>query len=97
MGDAEKLPWLVCVKPKVVLFGYATEEEMRKDKPKLERCRMLVYWPTENHGLLGVAADGPKPGAKVTPAVPFLCPTEVEGYMLCTPEAVAAFEAEPWG
>lgn len=95
MSRVAKHPWLVCVKPRVVLFGYATEAEMRKPQPKLERCRMLVYW--SNRGLFDAAVSGPSPGSRVSPAVPWHRPSEVEGYSLCTPEAAARFEAEPWG
>jgi len=33
-------------------------------------CRMIIWWPKACRGLLGVAADGAKPGLRLSPSVP---------------------------
>jgi len=63
----------------------------------LHDARMAVYWPPETHGVLGLAADGPKTGAKISPKVPRIELDGVTAVMDMTPEAVAAWESEPWG
>lgn len=76
-----------------VFFGYAVET----DGPtiKLRRGRNCVYWPIANHGFLGLAADGPKEGARIGPAADI----ELRGItsvVEVTDEAAARWEAAPW-
>lgn len=92
-----KNAYVVCAKPRVVLFGYATPTEIRKAHPTLTNVRMCVYWSTGVHGVLGLAATGPLPDCRVTPAVSALTVREeIEATMICSQEAIAAWEREPW-
>lgn len=95
----EKKAWVVCCEPRVVLFGYATDEEIAKEHPFLERVRMLVYWDTATGSPVGAAGGGPQPGCRVThpPAPRSQVRTRVEAVMECSPEAVERWEAHPWG
>ncbi len=54
-----------------VIFGWV-EEIPEIDQPfEAFDARMILYWPEECKGLLGLAADGPKEGLRLTPTVPF--------------------------
>lgn len=77
-----------------VFFGYG--EPTDADTIKLEDVRMCVYWPEQNHGVLGLAAQGPLKGAKIGPAVPVATIRGVTAVFECTAEAAAAWESEPW-
>lgn len=77
-----------------VFFGYGTPTA--ESTIELSRARMCLYWPEENHGVVGLAADGPKTGARIGPAAPKIMLRDVTAVMECSPEAVAAWESEPW-
>lgn len=86
-------PVLVTTEYKGVFFGYATETSGKTIK--LRRGRCCIYWPTENRGFLGLANQGPLPGARVGP------PADVElrkvtSVAEVTPEAVHRWEHAPW-
>lgn len=90
--DKER-PVLVCTEYRGVFFGYAADTS--GDVVKLKRARNCVYWPREQHGFIGLASDGPKPGAKIGPAANIelrkvTCVCEV------TPAAVKAWESDLW-
>lgn len=76
-----------------VFAGFATDTA--GSTIKIRAARNCIYWPTDNKGFLGLAADGPKKGAKIGPAADIelrdiTCVVEV------TPQAQAAWEAAPW-
>lgn len=103
----EKKHYVVCARPKVVLSGLATPEEMKEDSPTLTDVRMAVFWSRATVGPMGLAAKGPDSQCRITAA----CPTRtipaarkgdaarsrVEGYGECSAEATKAWEREPWG
>ena len=73
-------PYIVCsgANGQCVVFGYSeTEPEVGKPH-RLERARMVIYWPEACNGLLGLAAAGPKPGLRLTPEVSFVKDMTVE-------------------
>lgn len=95
-SKAKSRPVLVTTAHRGVFVGHTTEEE--KDATiTLTDARMVVYWPAENRGVLGLAAEGPKRGAKVSPAVARLKLKNVTAVMDATPEAAKAWSACPWG
>lgn len=86
-------PVLVCTEHRGVFFGYATET--KGAQIDLKRARNVVYWPTENRGFVGLAANGPAKGARVGPAADMdlrkiTCVLEV------SEAARAKFEEAPW-
>jgi hypothetical protein len=86
-------PVLVTTAHRGVFFGYA--EDTSGGTVKLTRARCCIYWPRENKGFMGLAADGPKSGARVGPAADIEL-RDVTSIVECSPEAVAAWEAQPW-
>jgi hypothetical protein len=87
-------PLIVTTQHRGVFFGYG--EPTTEKIIRLERVRMCVYWPESNHGILGLASDGPKKGAQVGPAAPALLLQDVTAVIDVTPQAVEAWESEPW-
>jgi hypothetical protein len=84
---------LVTTVHKGVFFGYATDTEGAIIKLRSARC--CVYWPTENKGFLGLAAEGPKSGARVGPPANIEL-RDITCVAECTPKAVEAWEKAPW-
>ena len=92
MNDKER-PVLVTTEYRGVFFGYATDTS--GDTIKLKRARNCIYWPTSNHGFLGLAADGPRKGARVGPAADIEL-RKVTAVAEVGPEAVARWESQVW-
>lgn len=59
-------PVLVTTLHRGVFFGLAATTE--GETIDLSGCRNVLYWPAECRGFLGLAANGPKAGAKLGPA-----------------------------
>ena len=91
-SDKPERAVVICTDKRGVFFGYTAETG---ETMTLRKARMCVYWPSEQRGVLGLASDGPKKGAKISPATDgtFMGVTCV---LECTEAAVKAWEAAPW-
>lgn len=90
---------VVCTAKRGVFFGYApgtAQEIVERGSVTLERARMCVYWSQATKGVLGLAASGPKEGSRVGPKVPEMACGEVTAVLVCSPEAIEAWERGPW-
>jgi hypothetical protein len=92
---AKERPVLVTTSHRGVFFGYTTDIGA-PDTITLKRARLVLYWPRENRGFMGLATSGPLPGARVGPAAPSIAVRFVTSVSELTDEAVARFEAAPW-
>lgn len=77
-----------------VLMGRITAND--GDSVTLENARNCVYWEASVKGVFGLAANGPSAKCRIGPAVPRISLRGVTSVTDCTPEAVKAWEAEPW-
>ena len=93
---AQPTPVLVTTEYRGVFFGYLTGEP-RRERLTLERARNCVYWSADVRGFVGLAERGPSAGCRVGPAAPKMTLFGVTSVIECTPEAVARWEASPWG
>lgn len=93
MDKKEERAVVVTTEHRGVFFGYASETG--GDTIKLRAARCCIYWPAENKGFMGLAADGPKPGARVGPAADIEL-RKITSVIECSPEAAKAWEAAPW-
>ena len=62
----------------------------------LRDSRVVVYWPAEVRGFVGLAYTGPLKGSRISPAAPTAQYTDVTGLLECTPDAVTAWESDIW-
>lgn len=85
---------MVTTEHRGVFFGYG--EPTTEKTIRLERARMCIYWPTENKGVLGLAAMGPVKGSKIGPAVPAITLQGVTAITEVGEEAVKRWESQPW-
>jgi hypothetical protein len=86
---------LVTTAHRGVFFGYTTAEGA-PEIVDLTRARNVIYWPAENRGFLGLAADGPAQGSRVGPQAPRITVRSVTSVADVTETAAARFEAAPW-
>lgn len=96
--SGDKIPVLITTDStkRGVFFGYINPEDADKDTMRVEEVQMCVYWSQDTHGVLGLAATGPKSGCRVTK--PAKAGT-IKGVTLvaeCSKEAVKAWKATPW-
>ena len=84
---------LVTTENRGVFFGYATETD--GETIKLRRARNCIYWPANQKGFLGLAAQGPIDGARIGPAANIEL-RDITCVAECTPTAVEAWEKAPW-
>jgi hypothetical protein len=87
-------PVLVTTEHRGVFGGLLRSIE--DDTAVLENARMVVYWSAAMHGVLGLAKHGPNKECRVSPAAPRLTLRGVTAIAEMTPEAWAAWQAEPW-
>jgi hypothetical protein len=76
-----------------VFFGYATD--VSGETIKLRAARNCVYWSAKVRGFMGLAATGPDKQSRVGPAADIEL-RKITSVIACTPEAVTAWEAQPW-
>lgn len=79
-----------------VFFARINPEDAGKELIEAEDVQMCVYWPTETRGVVGLAANGPTKGARVTQPAPAGVIRGVTLVLECSPEAVKAWEKCPW-
>lgn len=90
---SEKKPYIVTTgaNGRCVLFGWSETKPQPGENYTLHNSRMVLYWPSACRGLLGLAADGPKDGLRLSgaviensggPVVQVLCLTDTVGRAL---------------
>ena len=84
---------VLCTDKLGVFFGY-TDKPFNRNKMVLSRCRMAVEWVA--HGIGDLAVGGPQEGSRITPAVSKWLLVDLHSEMLCSEEAIAGWEADPW-
>lgn len=87
-------PVIVTTAHRGVFFGYA--KDTGGEQIALKKARLCVYWTADCKGFMGLAASGPKRGCKVGPPADITL-RSITSVIECTPEAVTAWEAAPWG
>lgn len=93
----KKYPVVATTSHRGVFFGYIDKVELPENETiELENAMMAVYWPPDNHGVLGLAVEGPKRGAKIGPSVPKLLINHVDALMECTEIAVKQWVKGLW-
>ena len=91
---------VICTAKRGVFFGYTTAsglELIDATRGTLQRARMVTYWSAETRGVLGLAAKGPQNGSKIGPQVPEITVESITAVVVCSPEAVTAWESGLWG
>lgn len=61
-------PYICCIGEKgaAVVFGWSLTEPKPGEIVVLHEARMILYWSEECGGLFGLAANGAKPGCRIT-------------------------------
>lgn len=84
---------LVTTEHRGVFFGYATDTS--GETITLKNARNCIYWSASVKGFLGLAATGPNADCKIGPRAD-LTLRAITSVAEVTPEAVTAWEAQPW-
>lgn len=92
-NNSKGRPVIVTTAHRGVFFGYA--EDTDGETIKLSRGRLCIYWPAENKGFMGLAADGPLGGARIGPAADITL-RNVTAVLEVSDAAVERWESAPW-
>lgn len=95
MSESNYRPVVVTTAHRGVFVGY-TSDPPDAEVITLLRGRMVVYWPSEVHGVLGLAVRGPLEGSRVSSAVRSITLRNVTAVIEATDEAATQWEQEPW-
>lgn len=92
MSSKTNIPIILCAgqNGRVLIYGYVGSEPVPGQPVRLERARMVIYYPSG--GTFGLAVDGPPAGSRVTKAVPVTVETVWQEWMACTPTAAERFD-----
>ena len=80
---------------RAVLIGRAEGQPVAGQPIELTDARMVLYWSAATGGLLGLAANGPGEGSRITASVPRHGDECVRSWLECTEEAAARVDAWP--
>jgi len=80
-----------------VFMGFIDPKDAEKDIISAEEVRMAVYWPSDVHGVVGLAAKGPTPKSRISPAAQKVILKGVTAVMEISAKALVAWRKEPWG
>lgn len=93
---SETRPVLVTTAHRGVFFGYLVGEPS-KAQVIINKARNVTYWDASVRSFLGLASTGPSTKCRVSAAAGAASTLyDITGVFVCTPEAVAKFEAAPW-
>lgn len=92
----KKIAVVVTTENRGVFFGYVVDDKKLPASIKLSDTRNCIYWSSATRGVLGLAAKGPSKDSRIGPKVPLATLWKITGVFECSPEAVKAWESEPW-
>lgn len=90
---------VVCTAKRAVVFGYTYEDPnamIGRGLATIEKARMCTYWSAATHGVMGLAGIGPQKGSRIGPRVPSVTLESLTAVMVCSDDAIKAWEAETW-
>lgn len=91
-----KKPVVVCTEKRGVFFGYLLDDSKSPEVLVLENARMCVYWSSSVKGVVGLAAEGPLEGCKITAPAPKITLYGVTSIFDCSPAAAENWEKGLW-
>ncbi len=86
-------PVLVTTEHRGVFFGYAHNTD--GETITLRQARLCVFWSADVRGFMGLASTGPSKGCRIGPPADITL-RAITAVVEVTPEAVKAWEAQPW-
>lgn len=83
-------------KDKRGVFAGILVEDKSPDYVVLNECRMVIYWPKTQRGVLGLASHGPTEGCRITFPAPTAKIFGVTAIFDIAQEAQKEFEKNKW-
>ncbi len=87
---------LVTTNHRLVMCGELVSHDAEKKTARLANARNCLAWGSKVRGVFGLASHGPDENCRIGRAVPSIHLEGVTSVTECSPEAVAAWESEPW-
>ena len=92
----QKNPVLVTTSHRGAFQGDLINYNQETKQAIIAQARCCIAWRNIK-GFLALTSSGPGSDCRITPATPELTLEGVVSIAKCTPEAVSAWEKEPWG
>ena len=88
----KQIPIILCAgeNGRALIYGYVSEEPEPGQPVRLERARMVLYYPSG--GTFGLASDGPPEGSGVTHAVKVTVETKWQEWLAVSESAAEKFD-----
>jgi hypothetical protein len=80
---------------RAILIGDVSRAPTPGKPVTLKNARMVIYWSEACGGLLGLAANGPQDGTRITAKVPRTCETAWQEWTEVTAKAAKAIDKWP--
>ena len=93
----KKIPTLITTDKRGVFMGYIDPNDASKKDIIAEDVRMAVYWSSDVHGVVGLAANGPSKDCRISPAAKKVHLRGVTAVMELTDKAEKEWLKEYWG
>ena len=86
------IPIILCAGAhgRALIYGYVEQEPAPGQPVRLERARMILYFPSG--GTFGLAAEGPPEESRVTHAVDVTVETQWQEWLAVSPAAAERFD-----
>lgn len=85
---------LVTTAHRGVFFGYCAD--VHAEALTLRGARLCIYWSSDMHGFMGLAAKGPSSSCRIGPPADVPSLRNITGVFAVTPEAEAKWKAAQW-
>lgn len=92
-----ELAVLVTTAHRGVFFGYLDPARVNDEVLVLARARLCTFWSRAMKGFLGLATMGPDDACRIGTAGKLVRLRGITSVTECSAEAVARWEAQPWG
>ena len=80
-----------------VFMGLIDPKDADKETIVAEEVRMVIYWSKDVCGVVGLAANGPTSGCRISPPAKKATIKGVTAVMEMNEDALEAWRKEPWG
>jgi hypothetical protein len=87
---------VVTTDKKGVFAGYIEDPDTKNTTVKLTEAQMCVYWDEATRGVVGLAANGPTKGCRITPPAPSMTLHGVTAVMESSAKSEEAWKSQPW-
>lgn len=93
---SKKIPVMVTTEYGGVFMGYIEEDTHNNDPLLVDELQMCNYWDSETRGVIGLAANGPSNGCRITAPAGSSWLKKITAVVRLTSKAERKWRSIPW-